>query len=861
MPVTNRPPDRSPVPGANAPGSTHSPPDRARDAHKQDLYVAAAEAALPAGARREGDEDEAETLGAKMLRLVREAESSAETFANFTRRSWQRAYNAFHNKHFSDSKYNSKDYAARSKIFRPKTRSAVRKAMAATAASMFSTTDAIAIQPGNEGDPNSRAGAALMQEVINYRTDRTSGRNAIPWFKTAMGAVMDATLTGICVSKQYWKLETKEVGEQPVVETDPATGEQFEVWEEDPETGETRPAMAPVLRAIFDRPDCLGLPPENVLIDSGADWTDPAQSAAFLILKWPMKIEAIRQREADPRDPWKHYEDSILRASSVSDRGTGQSQGIRNARTGGTDPHDKNNQTDEFTTVWVYEAYVRCEGEDYTFFSLGHQHLLSDPKPVEEKYPWNDGERPIVIGYGSLEAHKIFPMAPAESWQQLQSEINDLANLTLDSVKLSIAPVAKVVRGRHVELDKLARRAPGTNILMSALTDVEFDKPPGVDTGAWAQQERLNNDFDGLAGQFDQSSVMGNRQLNETVGGMKLLSGAANALQEFDQRVFFETWAEPVLGQLVRLCQYYEHDETVLALCGERAKLWEKHGVNEITDAMIDAQVTIRIDIGVGAGDPQQRLAKFQMASSAAGALLQGHPKFVSGELELDAEAIIQECYGAAGYRDGGKRFVKKNPPKEPDPMAAAELAEKQAGTAQKRSAATLNDAKAMATATESRLHVMELIADLFGQRADRERQEIERADGLQARAEDRSDAKEARREEHQLARETAAAKGEGGAKPRPKPKPAAEPQDEAPRQQQVQLIRGPDGMVAGARITRDGQTRLVKFERGRDGRIANFQVVDGGGQQPSPIELPPPNLRALARPQSGGMLPMPGGN
>lgn len=876
------PPDLSPVPGTNGPGR-QSPPD---------LYQQAMEAGT-AHARKDGEPAPPEELGVKMLRLVKVAESTSDRYLNFVRKTWNQSYQAFRNQHFAESKYLSKEYRARSKIFRPKTRSAVRKAQAGITSSLFSTVDAIAIGPGNEADPKSRAAAALMQEIVNYRLDRTSGRNSIPWFKNAVGAAQNGQITGIVASKQEWKLKLKKVGEEPVMVPaidemtgqpilDPITGAPQEdpliEVTEDPETGAEveKPVTKPVYKTEYDRPDQVIIPSENIIIDSGADWTDPAQLSAFLGIKWPMKVQDIRAMENDPRTPWHKLSLSQLQAGK-SEGNTTTTQGIRNAREGGTDPLNQVNQADEFSTVWVTEWFVRTEDDDYTFWAIGSQHLLTDPKPVEEVYPWNFGDRPITIGYAAIEAHKIFPMSPAQSWQQLQAEINDLANLTLDTVKMNIAPIAKVKRGRQVELDKLRARAPATNILMTDLTDVEFDKPPGVDAGAWAQMERLNVDFDTLAGQFDQGSVQTNRQLNETVGGMRLISGAANALQEFDQRVFFETWAEPSLAQIVRLCQFYEHDATILGLAGERAQLHQKFGVNEIDDALIEAQITLRIDVGVGAGDPQQRLAKFQMAVAAAMPLLQNHKKFVSGEIELDVEAVMQEAFGPAGYRDGGKRFLKFNPPPQgPNPMEQAELAAKQAEAAQKRSAATLNDAKAVATAQDSRLHALELIADLLGQGVDRQREdrdkaiehakgERERADGQQQRKEDRDDQREAGEREERIAMAGIAAKGgEGGARPKPKAQPtsAREAQDPGagdlmaklqqtvaqPREQQMQFIRDGQGRIAGAVVN----GRKVAFQRGEDGRIAGMALVDGAPQRPQ-VALPPPNLSQLARSPARG--------
>lgn len=809
---TNSPPDRTEVPASNSPGMVNSEPPGMDGLTGQ--FAEAAKAGLPQTAN-----DDAPELGPKMLKLIQAAESSSERYMNFVQKSWERAYKSFRNEHFDGSKYNSKDYAARSKLFRPKTRSAVRKAMASTAASLFSTVDAIAISAGNDCDPACRANAALVQEIVNYRTARTSGRNAIPWFKTAMGATMNATMTGVVISKQYWKLETKVTGHQPRMMAHPETGEPAEVWEQDEDGNETQ-VMDPITKVVFDRPDIIICPSENIIIDAGCDWVDPAQTSAFLILKWPMKIDEIRQREKDPRDPWHHLEESQLFAGKT-DRGGARQQSIRAAREGGTDRFDQTNNASDYSTVWVYECYVRYQGEDYTFFSITGNHLLTDPRPVEEIYPWNDGERPITFGYGALEAHRIFPMSPAESWQPLQSEINDLANLTLDGVKMNIAPVAKVKRGRQVDLDALKRRGPGTNLLMQDVDDVEFDKPPGVDAGAWQQQERLTVDFDDLAGQFNSGSVQTNRNLNETVGGMKLIAGASNALQEFDQRVFIESWAEPALGQVVKLCQYYEHDQTILELCGDRAQLWEKYGVSQITDDLLDKQISIQIDVGLGTGDPQQRLQKFQMAASIAFALLKDSPEVQSGQKSLDIDAIMQECFGGAGYRDGGKRFIKSNPPKDPnaDPHAQAALDAAKAKTfkdqAQGKSALLvglaavakvgIGDRQAEADTTNNQLDHERQMADLHMKAVDMgHRHGIEMANGLQP---------------------PAGAEGAAPGQPKPAAQPQAQPQV-APQQgggdPQDEILR-----QIAAHLSRP-RTKHFQFHRGADGRIAGATATDG---------------------------------
>jgi hypothetical protein len=57
---------------------------------------------------------------------------------------------AFQSKHPADSKYNSEAYKFRSRLFRPKTRSVIRKNEAAIAAAFFSNVDVVNVSAADE---------------------------------------------------------------------------------------------------------------------------------------------------------------------------------------------------------------------------------------------------------------------------------------------------------------------------------------------------------------------------------------------------------------------------------------------------------------------------------------------------------------------------------------------------------------------------------------------------------------------------------------------------------------------------------------------------------------------------------------
>jgi hypothetical protein len=620
------------------------------------LYEQASDMATD-GAVKEADRDPDAFLDDKptddeFLKMVTESEAQAALYqAQVNRKSWSRTYRAFHQEHAVGSKYTSNDYKNRSKLFIPKTRSAIRKDMAAVAASLFGSVDAISTGPGDEADAGQRASADLIQALVNYRTSRSSGKAALPWFHVAMGARQTSMLTGICLSKQYWKLEVKKHGT-----------EKFKIDPNDPNSVEKE---RDVFKPIIDRPDAMLFPPENFTIDPTADWTNPAQDAAYIHLKFPMRIDEIRRKQNDPRNPWKPLSLTELKAVAANSRA--DMEAIRRSREQGLDRYDETQTGRTFDVIWVFESFIRTAGEDWTFLSVGGKHLLTDPRPTEEVYPEQYGERPLALGYGSFEAFRIFPMSPAESWQMLQQQGNELQNLTLDAVKQSVMPVAKVVRGKQVDLEALKKRGQGTAIMVNNADDVTWDRPPDIGAAVENLKKEIDIDFDDIAGQQNYGNVAQNNSLGKTLGGLKLAAGAANSVQEFDIRIWIETYVEKVLAQLVRLEQFYESDKIILGICGNKAKLLQKHGINEITDELLEDEVTNVCNAGLGSGDPQQRLAKLSDAVGVITPILQASKDFQSGKRKINADAFIEEVFGAVGYKDGGARFFEDGEAQGPD--------------------------------------------------------------------------------------------------------------------------------------------------------------------------------------------------
>lgn len=322
--------------------------------------------------------------------------TSKEYFESNIQKQIDKNLSAFRSQHHADSKYSSADYRYRSKLYRPKTRSAIRKNCVAANISFFSTQDLANVAARDTTVPMNRLAAAICKELLNYRLTES-----IPWHLTVIGAYTDAQINGICISKQTWEFEERDTGEVEYVE---ATDE-YGVPIVDSVTGEPRYEGIKVIETIKDEPVVELIPVENFYFDPAADWRDPVKSSPYLIQRIPMYIHDIKQKMRQPLDQngWFEYDTGTIQASQRDDT----DESTRQRREGDRgDSHDQDHQYSDWNIAWVHENIMRIDGQDMHFFTLGTEQLLTLPTPVEEVYPATG--RPYVVGICEIEPHRPY---------------------------------------------------------------------------------------------------------------------------------------------------------------------------------------------------------------------------------------------------------------------------------------------------------------------------------------------------------------------------------------------------------------------------------------------------------------------
>ena len=198
------------------------------------------------------------------LDLARRAYESSTTYLDTNyRKQWERNISLFRSQHPSGSKYNTQSYLHRSRLFRPKTRAAIRTNEAAAAAAFFSTQDVIDVRPENDSDPEQRESAWVLKHLLQYRLTKT-----IPWFQTVIAAYQESLIFGVVCSHQYWEYAEKKVSsDEPVLD---AEGEA--VLNEDGTEAIERKEDVEVIK---DYPVVRLIAAENLRIDAASDWWNP----------------------------------------------------------------------------------------------------------------------------------------------------------------------------------------------------------------------------------------------------------------------------------------------------------------------------------------------------------------------------------------------------------------------------------------------------------------------------------------------------------------------------------------------------------------------------------------------------------
>lgn len=565
----------------------------------------------------DGDEDDDdEDDGPDWEQRAKDAFRFSSTYIDSNyRQQWDDSLRAFNNQHPGDSKYNSENFRKRSHLFVPVTRTVIRKNEAAACQAFFSNQDLVSIQAQNEGDPKQVLSAALMKQLLQHRLTHT-----IPWFKVLMGSIQDAQAQGACIAEVHWQYSTHRGPDGELVKSQ-------------------------------DRPWIDPFPLENLRIDPSAHWLDPVNTSPYLIRLIPMFIGDVKAKMQRP-DPkgrqWHKYSDVQIKGDNPDDS-------TRSARMGNQqDPTQETRSVSDYDVTWIQRHIHRYDGCDYEFYTLSDGKLLTDPEPLEKTV--FHGQRPFVLGICMVETHKPLPTSVPALVKPLQDGINALENQRNDNVLFVLNKRWKVKRGTNVDTASLIRNVPAGITMVDNMEDVEEVTWNDVTQSSYEESDRKRQAFDDLVGNFNPLQL-GAAGAPRTSGvSIRALSGPASVMTEYMLQTFVATFVQPVLRQLVLLEQHYETDATILAIAGQKSQAFQRFGVDQVTDDMLEHELTTTVNVGMGATDPVAKLQRFVYAVQAFASMAAKPPPGVN------LSEVWKEFMALSGYQDGERFSTQSNP-------------------------------------------------------------------------------------------------------------------------------------------------------------------------------------------------------
>jgi hypothetical protein len=162
--------------------------------------------------------------------------------------------------------------------------------------------------------------------------------------------------------------------------------------------------------------------------------------------------------------------------------------------------------------------------------------------------------------------------------------------------------------------------------------------------------------MDELLGNFNPAGLMTSGAGHAPARNMAMLNQANGTLVEYLIRTYVETFVQPVLRQLVQLEQAYETDRVILGLAAKNSKMLQSYGIDEVTDELLDQEITLSVNVGMGATDPTQKLQKFMTAIGSYTGMLK------SPTPGINMVEVGKEIFGHLGYSDGSRFFTNDNP-------------------------------------------------------------------------------------------------------------------------------------------------------------------------------------------------------
>jgi hypothetical protein len=328
--------------------------------------------------------------------------------------------------------------------------------------------------------------------------------------------------------------------------------------------------------------------------------------------------------------------------------------------------------------VLYVEAYVRAKvspkkGDPAQLVKVCG--IGASPFKVLHWEPADDGEAPFASICPDPEPHAFFGTCPADQVVDLQLIKSNVLRGTLDSLTLSLFPRTQIVDGQ-VNMDDLLNTELGGVIRSDTLESMREIKATFVGADSLPMLEYLDKIREDRTKQSQASQGLDADALqSSTKAAVAATISGAQANIELTCRIFAETGVKRLMRGLLKLVQRHQDRPRTVRLRGE----WV-----EVDPKAWDAEMDVTVNVALGSGGPEEKLATLGMVKETQEGILQMLGPSNPLVSLANYRNTLAEMLKLTGYKDAD-RFFKQvseeegaNPAAPPTDDPAQKLADAQ---------------------------------------------------------------------------------------------------------------------------------------------------------------------------------------
>ncbi len=328
--------------------------------------------------------------------------------------------------------------------------------------------------------------------------------------------------------------------------------------------------------------------------------------------------------------------------------------------------------------VLYVEAYVRAKvstkkGDPAQLVKVCG--IGTSPFKVLHWEPADDDIAPFASICPDPEPHAFFGTCPADQVVDLQLIKSNILRGTLDSLTLSLFPRTQILDGK-VNMDDLLNTELGGIIRSDQMDAMREIKATFVGADALPMIEYLDKVREDRTKQSQASQGLDADALqSSTKAAVAATISGAQANIELTCRIFAETGVKRLMRGLLKLVQRHQDRPRTVRLRGE----WV-----EVDPKAWDAEMDVTINVALGSGGPEEKLATLGMVKETQEGILQMLGPSNPLVSMANYRNTLAEMLKLTGYKDAD-RFFKQvseeegaNPAAPPTDDPAQKLADAQ---------------------------------------------------------------------------------------------------------------------------------------------------------------------------------------